>query len=226
MPATQLANQNSIVVAGHVMAFDANGAKLIAYDGAPTAIATKTALAAVTGARDGQEFEVQADGSNWRYVAASALTSDTVSALVITATGMGSGAFLRTDTTVDLKLPIIYTDADATVKWTTPAGFRLRPTVPFWEITAAFTTGASGKAGLSSSNASFNTSGDLLGGASLDAAASLTLGLLGGTVGAKVGAPATVLVPGDTILWNKSSTFTAGTGFAHVPVNVLLAPTS
>jgi len=161
------------------------------------------------------------DGSLWRFAAASTLTGDD---LLVAAPAAGTGRWIRVDRIVDLKLPVVYTAADGAVLYTVPAGFRLRPTVPFWEVTAAFTTAATGKAGISSSNAAFSTDGDILGGASLDAAASLTLGLIGGTVGAKVGAPATVLVGGDTILWDKSSTFTAGAGFAHVPVEVLLAP--
>ena len=161
------------------------------------------------------------DGSTWRFAAASTLTGDD---LLVAAPAAGTGKWIRVDRVVDLKLPVVYTAADAAVLYTVPAGFRLRPTVPFWEVTDAFTTGATGAAGISSNNAAFNTDGDLLGGASLDAAASLTLNLIGGTVGAKVGAPATVLIGGNTILWDKTSTFTAGAGFAHIPVEVLLAP--
>jgi hypothetical protein len=192
-----------------------------AVAGAP--VADLTALKAVAAAdrSNGTLVLKLDDGSLWRFASASTLTGDD---LLVAAPTAGTGRWIRADRIVDLKLPVVYTAADATVLYTVPAGFRLRPTVPFWEVTTAFTTGATGKAGVSSSNASFNTAGDLLGGASLDAAASLTLGLIGGTVGAKVGAPATVLVGGNTVLWNKSSTFTAGAGFAHVPVEVLLAP--
>lgn len=186
-------------------------------------VADFTALKAIAAAdrANGTRVLKLDDGSQWRFASASTLTGDD---LLIATPAAGTGRWIRVDRVVDLKLPIVHTAADATVLYTVPAGFRLRPTVPFWEVTTAFTTGATGAAGISSNNAAFSTNGDLLGGASLDAAASLTLGLIGGTVGAKVGAPATVLVGGNTILWDKTSTFTVGAGFAHVPVEVLLAP--
>lgn len=189
--------------------------------GAPVADLTALKAIAAVSRANGMLVLKLDDGSLWRFAAASTLTGDD---LLVATPAAGTGQWIRADRIVDLKLPVVYTAANATVLYTVPAGFRLRPTVPFWEITNAFTTGATGAAGISSNNAAFATNGDLLGGASLDAAASLTLGLIGGTVGAKVGAPATVLVGGNTILWNKASTFTAGAGFAHVPVEVLLAP--
>lgn len=189
--------------------------------GAPVADFTALKAIAATARSNGTQVLKLDDGSVWRFAAASTLTGDD---LLVAAPAAGTGRWLRVDRVVDLELPVVYTAADATVLYTVPAGFVLRPTVPFWEVTTAFTTGATGAAGISSSNAAFNTDGDLLGGASLDAAASLTLGRIGGTVGAKVGDPATVLVGGDTILWDKASTFTAGAGFAHVPVEVLRAP--
>jgi hypothetical protein len=186
-------------------------------------VADFTALKAIAAAdrANGTQALKLDDGSLWRFASASTLTGDD---LLVATPAAGTGRWLRADRIVDLKLPVVYTAADAAVLYTVPAGFRLRPTVPFWEVTTAFTTGASGAAGVSSSNAAASTKGDLLGGASLDAAASLTLGLIGGTVGAVIGAPATVLVGGNTILWDKTSTFTAGAGFAHIPVEVILAP--
>src|SRR3954466_4354256 len=65
-----------------------------------------------------------------------------------------------------LTFPVDFNKADAAVLFTVPsapAGLRLQVTRCFWEVTTPFTGGASSAIGLSSSNASYNTKGDLLG---------------------------------------------------------------
>lgn len=193
-----------------------------------TNVATPAAMKALLAAGNGQQFQVAADGSNWRYVAASVLTDDG-GFLVAGATGIGSGAFLRTDRYVDIQAAVTSATADATVLYTVPAGFRLAVLVPFWSVSVTFTTSTSGAAGLKSSNAGLSTAGDLLGGASGDLVATLvsTGAYAKGTVGAKIGKPAAVLSGADTVVYDQiAGTYTAGTGIAHVPVAVLLAPTS
>jgi len=126
-----------------------------------------------------------------------------------------------------LALPVDFTKADAAVLYTVPTGIRLQLGRAFWEITASWTGGASSAIGLSSSNASYSTKGDLLGGASGDVAAGLTFvaPLFKGTIGAKAASQGViVLVAGDTIRFDRiTSAFTAGTGLAHVPVQLLPA---
>jgi hypothetical protein len=113
--------------------------------------------------------------------------------------------------------------ADGAKIFTVPAGCRVRLSRGYWHNTTPWTGGASSTIGLSSDNASYNTEGDLLGGAGGDAAANLGAGFKGGTVGAKMANNgAVVLEPGDSVLFNKiTSAFTAGEGFAvleFVPV--------
>jgi hypothetical protein len=187
--------------------------------------ASTAALSALTAAANGQQFQIAADGSNWRYVAASTLTADGL--LVVAATGIGSGAFLRTDRVVDLILPITFATAASAVLYTVPTGWRLDIVGSFWEVTTSWTGGSSSAIGLSSSNAGLSTSGNVLGGSGGDVAATLvsTGALAKGTVGAGLYKPGAVLVGGDTIKFNQiTSAFTAGAGNAHVSVNVLLAP--
>lgn len=103
------------------------------------------------------------------------------------------------------------------------------PGSPFWSVSVTFTTSTSGAAGLKSSNAGLSTAGDILGGASGDLVATLvsTGAYAKGTVGAKIGKPPAVLSGAETIVYNLiAGTYTAGTGIAHVPVAVLLAPAS
>lgn len=123
-----------------------------------------------------------------------------------------------------LALPVDYTKADAAVLYTVPTGIRLLVGRPFWEVTTPFTGGTSSAIGLSSSNAAYNTKGDLLGGASGDVAAGLGAGFQG-TIGAKVASQGlVVLVAGNTIRFDRiTSVFTAGVGLAHVPVQLLPA---
>jgi len=174
---------------------------------------------------DGAEWMIVADGSMWRFATTSVLTTDGDNLLIVPT--VAGGAYIRMDREVDIQLAVSSATADATVLYTVPTGFRLQVTVPFWSVSLTFTTGTAGAAGLSSSNAGLSTKGDLLGGASGDLVATLvsTGAYAKGTVGAKIGKPAAVLSAGDTIRFDLvAGTYTAGTGIAHVPVRVILAP--
>ena len=120
-----------------------------------------------------------------------------------------------------LKLAISSATADGEVLFTVPDGHYLRLNRTYWDIQTGFTGGASSAIGLSSSNASYATKGDLLGGASGDVTATLgTAGIKGGTIGAKFGSNGViVLAPGDTIKFDRiTSAFTAGSGYVFVEV--------
>jgi hypothetical protein len=158
--------------------------------------------------------------------AATGLTDDSLLVLAASDTP-ATGFWVCADDHIDMKLPVGFGNADASVLYTVPTGFQLRLGVPWWEVTTSWTGGTSSAIGPSSSNAGLSTKGDLLGGASGDVAAGLlsTGALAKGTVGAKIGKPGCTLVAGDTIRFDQiTSTFTAGAGFAHVPVFVLATP--
>lgn len=123
-----------------------------------------------------------------------------------------------------LTLPVGLAKTDAEVLYTVPAGKRLLVGRAFWEVTTAFTGGAAAAIGLSSSNAAYNTKGDLLGGAAGDLLAALTAGFRG-AVGAKLATSGlVVLIAADTIRFDRIvSAFTAGAGFAHIPVQLVPA---
>lgn len=110
-----------------------------------------------------------------------------------------------------LNMAVTYQTANSAVLFTVPTGFRLVLSRLFYRVTNSFIN-ASGRVGASSSNAAYNTAGDLIGGASGDAAAALTTGVRGGTIGAKFGSNGAIeLVAGDTILWNViAAGYTAG----------------
>lgn len=137
-------------------------------------------------------------------------------ALVLAGTGVLHGT---------LTFPVAFGTADAAVLYTVPAGYRMAIIEAFWEVTVSFTGGAVSTIGLSSSNAGFNTKGDLLGGAAGDAAAVvISTGVLAkGAVGAKMGAPnRVVLIAADTIRFDRiTSAFAAGSGFAHVSYRLI-----
>lgn len=131
------------------------------------------------------------------------------------------GRFYLAEGAVDLSLPIGFGTADAAILATLPTGFSLLVQRGYWEVTTAFTGGTSSAIGLSSSGTGYTTKGDLLGGASGDVLASLTVGTRPGTVGADIAA-GVILNAGDTIRFDRvTSAFTAGAGFAHL-VGVLL----
>src|SRR5690348_7212071 len=118
-----------------------------------------------------------------------------------------SEAFLQTPSDIarallngfgHLKLAIAFGTADAAVLFTVPTNIaRIELGSLWWEVTTSFSGGASSAIGCSSSNASYNTKGDLLGGASGDVAATLvSTGVLhkGGTIGAKFGSNGKVVL--------------------------------
>ena len=222
----------SINVAGHKVAFAADGSQLFTMENGSgvTSIANMAALQALAASSlsDGQMFSLRTDGSLWRYAAASTLTTDTGGPfLVATATTAAVGAFLRVDRDVDITAAVAYTTADAAVLYTVPVGFQLFIGIPFWHVTTSFSGGSSSAIGLSSSGGAMTTKGDLLGGSSGDVAAGLlsTGAYAKGTVGTDIGKPGVLLVGGDTIRFDRiTDVFTAGAGVAHVPVRVLLAP--
>lgn len=168
---------------------------------------------------DGMEILVTADNSRWIFSAASAL-ADTTSNLVITPTN-GTGAWLRVDRHVALKLAIAFGNADADVLFAMPAsGFRLMLQSVFWEVTTSFAGGSSSAIGISSATAPHDTKGDLLGGSGGDVAAMLvsTTAMTQGTIGVSYSsAPKmAVLEPAATLRFDRiTSAFTSGAGFVH-----------
>lgn len=168
--------------------------------------------------QDGLEVVVTADRSKWVFSAASTAV-DTTENFVLTPDA-GTGAWLRADTVVHLKIAIAFGTADAAVLFTVPAGFRLEMEKFFWEVTADWTGGTASAIGISSADAPHETQGDLLGGAVGDVAATLVAasGELQGTIGVSYSAAPllAVLEATDTVRFDRiTSAFTAGTGFVH-----------
>lgn len=163
---------------------------------------------------------------NWKYIAASALTEDSL--LVVTPSDTpDAGRWVRVDSEMDLALAATFALADAAVLLTVPVGFILRVTGSWWKVTTSWTGGSSSAIGLSSSGSGLTTKGDILGGASGDVAAGLlsTGAYAKGTVGAKMAAPHPVLVAGETIRFDRiTSVFTAGVGVAHLSCQLIAAP--
>lgn len=177
---------------------------------------------------DGMLVRVSAAGGQqleYKYVAASTLTGDDL--LVLTPADAPTAGRWVANRWIDLKLAVGFAKADAAVLYTVPVGFTLQLGVPWWEVTTSWTGGTNSAIGLSSSNAGLSTKGDLLGGAGGDVAATIvsTGALAKGTVGAQIGKPPAVLQAGDTIRFDRVvDAFTAGAGFAHVPVHLLATP--
>lgn len=190
-------------------------------------VADKTALAAIAAASrfDGMVVMIRADGSLWRFVAASTAGEDTNKELVI-APAAGTGRWLAADKHKTLKLAIGFGTADGAALLAVPAGFALRLAgFPFWEVTTSFAGGSSSAIGLSTSVTGYETKGDLLGGAAGDVEAALTAGVRAGTLGGElddhVGFQALALVEDDEIQFDRvTSVFTSGAGFARVPVAI------
>jgi hypothetical protein len=136
---------------------------------------------------------------------------------------------LMTQGAAVVALPIGFGLAASAVLFTVPTlpnSPRVRVSRAYYEITVSFTGGASSAIGASSSNALYNTAGDIIGGASGDVAATLVstgIPFKNGTTGAKLASSGlVVLSPGDTIIWNKiTSAFTAGAGLLHVEMQLL-----
>lgn len=208
----------------------------IAKFGPPAPIANMAALQALaaTSLTDGQVFILQTDGSEWRYAAASVLTSDLGAGalgpnLVATATTAGTGAFLRVGRDIDVTAATTFATADAAVLWTVPVGFVVQVLTAFHHVTTSWTGGSSSAIGASTSSGGGSTKGDILGGSSGDVAAGLlSTGTYGkGTKGTQIGSPALVLVGGDTLRFDRiTSVFTAGASTIHFPMRVLVAPSA
>lgn len=165
------------------------------------------------------------DGALWGWSAASTASDPTAQLVVTPDDGDGpvaTGRWLRRDRRCTLKLPVGFATADAAVLFTVPVGFILRVGTALWEVSVAWTGGTNAAIGLSSSNASYNTKGDLLGGAGGDVLAGLTAGYRG-TIGAKAASQGViVLVAGDTIRFDRiADVFGAGAGYAHLPITQL-----
>lgn len=191
-------------------------------------VADKDALSAIAAASryDGMLVLVRADGSIWRFVAASTAVEDEAQELVIEPDA-GAGRWLAADKAKILKLPISSDTADGDPILTVPAGFALRLTgLPFWQVTTGFTGGASSAIGVSTSVTGYTDKGDLLGGATGDETATLgTAGVKAGTLGTElddhVGLQALALVEGDELQFDRiTSAFDAGEGFVCVPVAI------
>ena len=201
------------------------------------AVATVAALALVPKNEcvDGQILIVAADPgglgpcSTWQFqVSANGFVDATSNLIVSPSDATTVGTWVRVDKFVDLKFAVSFATTDAAVLFTVPTGFRLQPIRPFWEVAVGWTGGAASTIGLSSSNAAYATKGDLLGAAAGDAAAVLIVASPGPFVGAQgaklAGAAPVVLVAADTIKFNQiTSTYTAGSGFAHVPCHIIEA---
>ena len=109
--------------------------------------------------------------------------------------------------------------------FTVPTGVRLAIHRAGWDVDTSWTGGSSSAIGLSSSNAAYNTKGDIQGGAGGDLAAAMTgPGFRGGSaIGAKFATNGfIVLVGGDTIRFDRIvSAYTAGSGRAQLWCSIL-----
>lgn len=190
-----------------------------------SSVATMTALKAIPAKlRDhGAVKHVEADNSSWWFHSTSALTGDDV---LVVEPASGSGAWLRMPGRAYLVLPFTFATADATALLTLQAGQQLRLWDLYWEIAADMTGGASSAIGVSSNKTGYSTKGDLLGGATGDVAASLTLALSPtvGTIGAKLDGDdaRAIFVSANTIRFDRiTSAFTAGSGNVVVVCDIL-----
>ncbi len=199
----------------------------VAFIGSST-VADRAALTALTAAQrfTGQLVLVQSDGSLWRFAGAAAMAADGAGELVLVPDA-GTGRWLRADKSFTMKVPIDFSMADGATILTVPENFTLRLTgLPYWELTTAWTGGASSTIGIATNKTGYNTPGDILGGAAGDAAATLVGGTAPGTIGPKLDTPAEVqaflMEEGDTFTYEEiTSAFTAGAGFVCVPVSVV-----
>jgi hypothetical protein len=149
--------------------------------------------------------------------------SDATAQLVVDPGAGGTGKWVCVDKYFNMHFTnITFATADAAVLFTVPTGFRLAPWRFFMETGNAWSGGA-GAIGVSSSNAAFNTKGDLMGGAAGDVAANMGAAGFHGTIGTKMAAsyttrPPVVLVAGDTIRWDVVvAGYNAGNGILNVP---------
>jgi hypothetical protein len=189
--------------------------------------ATRTAIKGL-GAKfrcDGMLVMSIDDGSLWRFAASRSDATDIAEELILIPT-VGSGRWVRRDPCFTAKLAISFATLDAAVLLTMPENFSARIVAfPNWENTIAYSGGASSAIGISSTKAGYNTKGDLLGGAAGDVTAGLGAGIKLGTIGPKLDSLAELqalqLVEGDSLRFDRiTSVFTAGAGFACVPLLV------
>jgi hypothetical protein len=193
---------------------------------ASSTVATIAALKGIAAANryEGQVVLVQANGSLWRFGAASTLTTDAAEALAVEPTA-GDGCWLRVDKTFVAKLPIAYTTADGAAILTVPAGFCLRMIgFPWWEVTTGFTGGTDSAIGVSTNLTGYETKGDILGGATGELTATLgtsgiKLGTIGDELGDIAGMHAMLFPAASEFQFDRiASVYTAGAGFVCVPV--------
>lgn len=175
----------------------------------------------------GERFTLT-DGRTFYWAAGSTATADDV---VIVAPTAGSGRYIITTGRQDLPLACSAATLDNATLLTIPTGMVACPVDAYWEVTTGFTGGSSAAIGIDSSNAGWNTAGDILGGAGGDVTATLgTAGIKLGTVGAKLDTLAEMrvaLVAADTIRFQRIvDVFAAGAGFAHLVLNIYKGPTA
>ncbi len=191
-------------------------------------VADRTAMKAITATNrfDGMTVLVKTDNSFWRFNTAATQATDAAagSEQFVAVPAAGTGRWHRVDKCFVANFAFDFNMADAAALCTVPEGFTARVAhFPLWEVATAFTGGASSAIGVSTNKASYNTKGDLLGGASGDVAAGLTAGVKVGTIGPKIDTlaewQALVLVEGDVIRFDRiTSAFTAGVGAVRMPL--------
>lgn len=222
------------------MAHDANGrfvrpsrpiaSGVTLLEGAHFAASTRTALKSIPPdlRTDGALAMVLSDRSRWVFDLASTV-ADTSENLVLTPSS-GTGRWLRADHSFVMKLAVSAALANNAVIHTVPEGFALRLAgLPYWEVVTPWTGGSSSAIGISSSRTGFTADGALLGGAAGDVLAGLTAGIRPGTIGTGVDTIAEqyagLFVEGDTFIYDEiTSAFTAGDGFACIPIAIAVAP--
>jgi len=163
--------------------------------------------------------------STFRFVAGAAAADATAQLIINPAVGAASGQWQCVDPFFVLLFDsntVTFALANNAVLFTVPVGYRIAPQLYVLEVGTPWTGGTNSAIGMNSSNAAYNTAGDLLGGAGGMVAADLTAGFRG-KIGAKMAAmyatqPPVVLSAGDTMRWNRIvDAFTAGNGVLHVP---------
>jgi hypothetical protein len=116
--------------------------------------------------------------------------------------------------TVELELNFDAATADGATLFTLPKDMLIEDAL--WDITEAFTGGSSSAIGISSDTAPATAKGAILGGASGDVAATLTVGKKQGTAGSAMSTD--LLLPaGAKIRFDRiTSAFTDGAGTVHL----------
>jgi hypothetical protein len=202
-----------------------------AATGSVASVADRDALKAIAAANraDGKMVMVRTDGSLWRFVAASTLTSDEALELAIEPTA-GTGCWIRADKAFVMKLPLSAANADHDELLTIPEGFAVRLAgLPYWEVAEAFDGGSASAIGVASSRTGFTAAGAVLGGAAGDVAATLVAGIASGTIGTGFDSlaeiQAALFEEGDIFYYEEiTSAFTSGSGFVCLPVYIATAP--